>query len=269
MTRLCALMGVSTSGYYDSRKRPESDHDAYDRLLVEKILEMHVDHYANYGAARVHAYLRDDGYPCSRKRINRLMKENGIRAKYNGGKYGGKAKDPGDIAENQLGSVPLATEPGCQWAGDMTHLKTSEGPIYMAAVLDLYHRKVIGWSFSQSHDTTLIKSALDLAVSNERYYQGCLFHSDQGTEYRSAIYQDALDKAGLSASMSRAGVPTDNAYVESFFGTLKKELVNQCKFASHIECIARIIDYIRFYNEERLHSGLNYSAPNDYQNKSN
>ncbi len=153
------------------------------------------------------------------------MKQHGIRATYNGGKYTGKAKDVGEIAANHLEKALPARSLGEQWAGDMAYLKTSQGPLYMATVIDLFSRKVIGWGFSRSHDASLIKGALDLALSTEGPKEKCLFHSDQGSEYRSRLYQGALKDSGLAVSMSRAGTPTDNAYVESFFGTLKKELV--------------------------------------------
>ena len=149
-------------------------------------------------------------------------------------------------------------------AGDMTYLKTAQGPIYMAAVLDLFSREVIGWGFSRAHDADLITGALEMALALKENEDGCFFHSDQGSEYRSDIYQNTLRGAGLVSSMSRAGTPTDNAFVESFFGTLKNELVHQRKFSSYVECVARIIDYIEFYNEERLHSSLGYESPKSY-----
>ena len=135
----------------------------------------------------------------------------------------------------------------------------------MAAMLDLFTRKVIGWGFSRLHDTDLVDGALKMALSREENPQGCLFHSDQGSEYRADTYQNTMKKADIISSMSRPGTPTDNAYVESFFKTLKNELVHHWKFKTRVECVARIIDYIEFYNEERLHSGLNYVSPKTYQ----
>lgn len=229
---------------------------------------MHKGHCRNYGAARVHQYLKHKGYSCSRRRINRLMKAQGIRAIYAGFQYPSRAKGFAEIVDNHLAVAPGATETGQQWAGDMTYLKTRQGPMYLAAVIDLYSRKVVGWGFSRSHDADLVTGALSLAIASNHVKAGCLFHSDQGSEYRSDMYRDALTHAGMTPSMSRAGTPTDNAFVESFFGTLKKELVKHWKFNNYVECVARIIDYIRFYNEERLHSGLRFQSPKTYEHQS-
>ena len=135
----------------------------------------------------------------------------------------------------------------------------------MAAVLDLFTRKVIGWGFSRSHDTDLVGGALKMSLSLEDRKPDCIFHSDQGSEYRSATYRHTVKEENMVSSMSRAGTPTDNAYVESFFKTLKNELVHHWRFKTIVECAARIIDYIEFYNEIRLHSSLNYVSPKMYQ----
>lgn len=193
------------------------------------------------------------------------MKAQSIRAIYAGFQYPRRAKGSAEIVDNHLAAAPDATEIGQQWAGDMTYLKTRQGPMYLAAVIDLYSRKVVGWGFSRSHDADLVCGALKMATASSRIKVGCYFHSDQGSEYRSDMYRDALKHAGMTPSMSRAGTPTDNAFVESFFGTLKRELVKHWKFNSFIECAARIIDYIRFYNEDRLHSGLHFQSPITYE----
>lgn len=225
----------------------------------------HVGHQRNYGAVRMHVLLNTINYPCSRRRVNRLMKQSGIVSRYHASRYRKREGGTSPIAENLLAEVPRATKVGEHWAGDMTHLKTNEGPLYMAAVLDLFSRKVIGWSFSTSHDANLVNGALKMSLSRGNKQPGCLFHSDQGAEYRSALYRKTLTDSDLTSSMSRAGNPTDNAFVESFFGTLKNELVHQWKFKTKIECVARIIDYIEFYNESRLHSGIGYLSPKTYE----
>ena len=195
------------------------------------------------------------------------MKKSGIRSIYHAcrNRYGkGKAIfiPP---ASNVLAHSGEATRVGEHWAGDMTYLKTKEGPLFMAAVIDLFTRKVIGWGFSKIRDTSLVDGALKMSLSRENRSSGCLFHSDQGSEYRSTLYLETLDKAGMVASMSRPGTPTDNAFVESFFGTLKNELVHHYKFKSMIECVARIIEYVEFYNRTRLHSSLGYLSPETYE----
>lgn len=260
-----SLLEVSSSGYYDWLERGPSARTQHDALLVDEIQRMHVGHKKNYGAIRVHPYLKNLNYTCSRRRINRLMKAHGIRSSYHAQRYRRYAGGVAPVADNLLSEQPKADSAGQHWAGDMTYLKTGEGELYMAAVLDLFTRKVIGWGFSRSHDTSLVDGALKMSLSQEERQPGCLFHSDQGSEYRSDAYRKTVEEADMVSSMSRPGTPTDNAYVESFFKTLKNELVHHWKFKTKVECVARIIDYIEFYNEKRLHSGLNYVSPNTYQ----
>lgn len=262
---MCTHLEVSASGFYSWRSRPESERAKCDAILVKQITQMHRGHQSNYGAVRVHPYLRNLSYTCSRRRINRLMKENGIRSKYHAQRYHRTSGNYAPVASNLLADEPNAAQCGQQWAGDMTYLKTSEGELYLAAVLDLFSRKVIGWAFSRNHDTALVSGALDMSIASEEKYPGCIFHSDQGSEYRSDIYRARIVKADMRSSMSRAGTPTDNAHVESFFKTLRNELTHHWKFKTLTECVARIVEYIEFYNERRLHSSLNYMSPNSYQ----
>ena len=262
---MCEHLDVSTSGYYDWLARDESDRAKYDTLLVNQIRRMHVGHMKNYGAIRVHPYLKGLNYACSRRRINRLMKAHGIRSIYHAQRYRRHSEGGAPVANNLLAGLSNADAAGQQWAGDMTYLKTDEGELYMAAVLDLFTRKVIGWGFSRAHDTDLVEGALKMSISLESREPGCIFHSDQGAEYRSDAYRNTVKAADMVSSMSRVGTPTDNAYIESFFKTLKNELVHHWKFKTIVECVARIIDYIEFYNEVRLHSGLNYVSPKKYQ----
>jgi transposase InsO family protein len=147
----------------------------------------------------------------------------------------------------------------------MTYLRTDQGVLHMAAVLDLFTREVIRWGFSRAHDTDLVDATLKMALSREDRQPGCVFHSDRGSEYRSDIYRNTVKEAGMVSSMSRSGTPTDNAYVASFFKTLKNELVYHWKFKTRVECVASIVDYIEFYNADRLHSGLNYVSHRTYQ----
>ncbi|SMF69747.1 HTH-like domain-containing protein [Alteromonadaceae bacterium Bs31] len=259
---------MSTSGYYDWCGRSESPRAKSDAELVENIILMHRGHEKNYGALRIHPYLKEKGLSCSRRRVNRLMKLHGIRSIYHAVRYKRNKVSVSPADANVLATQPLATRAGVQWAGDMTYLKTAEGEFYLATVLDLFTRKVIGWSFSKNHDTALVKGALDMSIALEVKQPGCLFHSDQGSEYCSSIYRGRVAEAGMVSSMSRAGTPTDNAYVESFFKTLRNELLHHWEFKTIVECAARIIDYIEFYNEKRLHSGLNYLSPNTYQARS-
>ena len=264
--RLCGLLGVSTSGYYAWRSRPQSAHRQYDEQLKGLIGELHQGFRRCYGAARVHRALVAKGYSCSRRRINRLMRELGVKAATTG-LY---AWRPGQhefysCAGNQLKEAETAQAPGIQWAGDFTYIKTRSGWLYHAVVLDLYSRKVVGWSFSRSRNAELTKSALRMALSRERPVAGCIIHSDQGIEYAAHEYRELVESAGLTRSMSRKGNPLDNAAVESFFHTLKAELVHQRRFENEIEAVAQIVEYIEFYNRERLHSGIGYQPPATYE----
>lgn len=263
---MCEYLDVSTTGYYDWRDREESSRAKYDSILVDEITKMHVGHERNYGAIRVHPYLKNLGFPCSRRRINRLMKAHSIASIYHAYRHKRASGSNSLKVDNVLAESPPAASVGRHWAGDMTYLKTREGPVYMAAVLDLFTRKVVGWGFSRNHDADLVCGALNMSLEYEEAKPGCVFHSDQGSEYCSDIYQKTVAGAGMVSSMSRAGTPTDNAFVESFFKTLKNELVHHWKFNNMVECVARVVDYVEFYNEDRLHSSLNYVSPNTYQN---
>ena len=266
MRRLCQLVNVSTSGYYAWRSRPLSQHRQYDLRLIELIKELHQGYRRSYGAARLHQALVKQGYPCSRRRINRLMRETGIKASSTG-LY---AWRPGQhefysATGNQLKQADNPKDVGEQWVGDFTYIKTKTGWLYHAAVLDLYSRKVVGWSFSRKRNVELTKSALRMALSRTNPKHGCLFHSDQGIEYAAHEYRQLVEGAGMVRSMSRKGNPLDNATMESFFHTLKAELIHRQQFNNEIEAVAHIVEYIEFYNRERLHSSLDYQSPENYE----
>ena len=266
MRRLCQLYGVSTSGYYAWRNRTVSTHRLYDLTLIGLIKEIHQGYRRCYGAARLHQALLQRGYACSRRRINRLMREIGIKASTTG-LYAWRpgAHEFYSATGNQLKHEAAPCEPGRQWAGDYTYIKTQNGWLYHAVILDLYSRKVVGWSFSRKRNAELTKSALHMALSRSNPKPGCLFHSDQGIEYAAHEYRELVESSGLRRSMSRKGSPLDNAMVESFFHTLKAELIHRIGFNNVIEAVAHIVEYIEFYNRERLHSSLNYQSPIKYE----
>lgn len=266
MKRLCVLYGVSRSGYYAWKNRPPSRRRQYDLQLMSAIKESHQGYCRAYGAPRLHQVLRAKGLLCSRRRINRLMREMGIEASTTG-LYQWR---PGQHAfysstGNQLRGAPAASSPGQQWAGDFTYLKTRHGWLYLAVVMDLYSRRVVGWSINRKRNAELTMSALRMALNRGQPKPGCLFHSDQGIEYAAHDYRDLLETAGLRRSMSRKGSPLDNAAVESFFHTFKNELVRRRQFASDVEAAIEIVSYIEFYNRERLHSSIDYQAPESYE----
>lgn len=243
-----------------------SNHRQHDIRLMSAIKELHQGFKRSYGAARVHQSLLQNGLSCSRRRINRLMRELNIKASTTG-LY---AWRPGQhefysATGNQLKHEEKPGAPGHQWAGDFTYIKTRSGWLYHAIVMDLFHKKIVGWSFSRKRNSELTKSALRMALNRSRPEPGCIFHSDQGIEYAAHEYRDLVEAAGMTRSMSRKGNPLDNATVESFFHTMKAELVHHRLFENEIEAVARIVEYIEFYNRERLHSGLGYQSPDEYE----
>lgn len=264
--QLCDLLGVSRSGYYAWRSRPLSQRRQHDIQLMKAIKELHQGYRRTYGAARLHKEMRQRGYSCSRRRVNRLMREMGIKASVTG-LY---AWRPGQhefytSTGNQLKKMDTPTQSGEQWVSDFTYIRTRSGWIYHAVVLDLYSRKVVGWSFSKKRNAELTKSALRMALNRNGPKTGCLFHSDQGIEYAAHEFRDALADAGLVRSMSRKGNPLDNATMESYFHTMKAELIHQHVFENSIEAVAHIVEYIEFYNRNRLHSSLGYQSPEMYE----
>ena len=259
-------MGVSRSGFYAWRSRPVSAHKQHDNTLKEAITELHQGYRRAYGAARVHQSLRQNGFICSKRRINRLMRELKIKASTTG-LYQWR---PGQhefysCAGNQLKYAGEPTAAGEQWVGDYTYIKTRTGWFYHAVVLDVFTRKVVGWAFSRKRNSALTRSALRMALNRYPPKADCIFHSDQGIEYAAHSYRDMVSEAGMVRSMSRKGNPLDNAFAESFFHTIKAELLHQKQFENDIEAVAHIVEFMEFYNRERLHSALDYQSPEDYE----
>jgi len=260
------MLGVSRSGFYAWRARPVSSHRKYDDKLKSLIKDIHQGYRRAYGAARLHQELRHKGFQCSRRRINRLMRELGIKASTTG-LYTWR---PGShefysCAGNQLAKLDKPQTIGEQWVGDFTYIKTKSGWFYHAVVMDLYSRKVVGWAFNRKRNAELTQSALRMALHRYPPKPGCLFHSDQGIEYAAHEYRNLVKEAGMVRSMSRKGNPLDNAAMESFFHTMKAELIHHKLFENEIEAVAHIIEFTEFYNRERLHSALNYQSPENYE----
>lgn len=257
---------MSRSGYYSWQGREPSTHKQQDERLKVSIRELHQGFRRAYGAPRIHQALRQKGIPCSRRRINRLMREMGIDASTTGlYQWRPGQHDFYSNTGNQLAQLGKPTGPGQQWAGDFTYIKTRAGWIYLAVVLDLWHRKVVGWSVSRSRNSILTKGALTMALLREAIEPGCVFHSDQGIEYAAHDFRELVESAGMIRSMSRKGNPLDNATMESFFHTLKAEVVHQQLIQNEVEAVALTGHYVHFYNHERLHSGLGYSSPVEYE----
>jgi len=257
---------VSKSGFFAWRNRGTSQHRLHDLKLMALIKELHQGYRRAYGAARVHQTLRNKGYSCSKRRINRLMREMGIKASTTGLYTWSPGRNTFySCAGNQLKKMDQPTSTGQQWAGDFTYLKSKQGWFFLAVIIDLYSRKVVGWSFSRTRNSELTKSALRMALQRNNIETNCLFHSDQGIEYAAHDYRELLEQSGMARSMSRKGTPLDNATMESFFHSMKAELIHQQTFTNDIEAVAAIVEYIEFYNRERLHSALGYQSPEKYE----
>lgn len=264
--RLCRLFGVSSSGFYSWLHRPVSAHKQYDEELKHIIRELHQGYRRSYGAPRLHQELKRGGFSCSVRRVNRLMREMGVKTSTTG-LYVWR---PGhqrlySSAGNQRPHIGKPMSLGEQWVGDFTHIKTAAGWLYHAVVIDLFSRRVIGASFSKRRNSELTKRALMNALEHQRPKPQCMFHSDQGIEYAAHEYRELLESNGFVRSMSRKATPLDNAEVESFFHTMKAELVHQKSFSDAIEAVANIAEYIAFYNKERIHSSLEYQSPENYE----
>lgn len=267
---LCPLLGVSRSGYYDWRGRAPSRRQSEDAQLTEELKSAFEQSRRTYGRPRLRHALAACGHRHGERRIGRLMRAAGIRARTRRRfvPQTTQSRHDGPIAPNRLAqrAVP-PTRPDEVWAVDMTYLETAEGWLFLAVVLDLHSRKVVGWAFAQSLHTALPLAALHMALAQRRPARGLLHHSDRGCQYASEEYRSLLQAHGLEASMSRTGNPYDNAAMESFFSTLKTECLHRHSSATRLETQAITFDYIEsFYNRVRLHSALGYKSPVDFEN---
>lgn len=268
VARMCAVLGVSRSGYYEWRDRPESRRSAADRQLLQTIRALHIESREAYGAYKAWKVLQSRGIACSRHRVARLRRQNGIEARrkrrFRVVVEHHKLPPP---APNLLNQRFKVMRPDRVWAGDLTFIATRSGRLYLAVLLDLWSRRVIGWAMGNEHTQALSLAALRMAIAQRRPPPGVLHHSDQGSQYVGSAYREQLDRHRFVASMSRKGNAYDNAVVESFFSSLKNELIHHRSFASREQARAEIFDYIEvFYNRQRAHATLQYVSPLDYEN---
>ncbi len=261
---MCRVLEVSPSGYYGWRSRPESARAAANRQLLADVRRIHAGHHGRYGSPRVHAALRAEGRSASRGRVERLMHSYGIRA-LAGRRFRPCTTDSRHdlpIAPNLLKQDFSASVPNTVWLADITYLPTGEGWLYLAAVLDLATRKVVGWSMRDHMRTELTSAALMMAHQRQRPAAGLVCHSDRGSQYAAEAYRKQLAGMKAVSSMSRTACCYDNAPMESFFHTLKVELVHQRRWATRDEARRDLFAYIEgYYNRQRIHSALGYITP--------
>jgi putative transposase len=264
---MCEQLGVSRSGFYAWSQRPESARQQADEALAAEVAQVHRDSRSTYGSPRVHAELRAQGLKVSRKRVARLMEEQKLAARRR--RRWVRTTDSNHrnpVAPNVLERDFSPSQPNSTWATDITYVWTGEGWWYLAVVLDLFSRRVVGWSMSEHIDTKLVLGALEMALEGRQPPKGLIHHSDRGSQYASAEYQQALASRGIQCSMSRKGNCWDNAVVESFFSSLKMELVYPTDFATRHQARSAIFEYIEvFYNRRRRHSSLGYVSPVEYE----
>lgn len=258
---------VSRSGYYAWQKKTLSRRREANAALLEKIRTIHRESGGIYGSPRVYKALREQDEPCGENRVARLMREDGLR-----GKMKRRCKATTDskhgfaVAPNLLNRNFCPEEPNQVYAGDITYVWTGEGWLYLAVVIDLFSRSVVGWAMNKRMTRQLVMNALTMAVQRRRPPGGVIFHSDRGCQYASADFQSLLARYGFRSSMSRKGDCWDNAPVESFFGSLKQELVFHQRYLTRSQARQSIFAYIeRFYNRRRLHSTLGYKSPAAYE----
>ncbi|MGH7972124.1 MAG: IS3 family transposase [Limisphaerales bacterium] len=266
ITTLCEALEVWPSGYYDWREARANPppRRLEDQRLKAQVLQIHRESRQTYGAPRVQRHLRRQGWRHGRNRMGRLMREQGIcgRQKKRCRVVTTDSHHDQPIAPNRLAELPKASRANQIWVAYITSVSTAQGWVYVAAILDLYSRRIVGWAVSQQINTALVLQAFSMALTHRQQPAGLVFHSDRGVQYASAEYRQALENARLVASMSRKANCYDNAAMEAFWSTLKLELIYRCTFDDLAQVRQALFDYIEvFYNRQRLHSALDYRTP--------
>jgi transposase InsO family protein len=266
---LCRVLEVSRSGYYAWSDRAAPARTAADAQLTVEITAVHKRSRATYGSPRVHRDLHARGFRVGRKRIERLMRENGIQARRKRRfRRTTDSKHSNPIAPNVLARQFTTTAPNQAWVTDVTCVWTDEGWLFLAVMVDLFARRVVGWAASDTNDTALALEALRCGLRARNPRPGLVHHSDRGSPYASGDYRRALEMRGIVASMSRTGDCWDNAVAESFFATIKAELTENARYGTRAAGVASIADYIEcFYNPQRRHSYLDYVSPIEFELK--
>ena len=268
--RLCEALGVSRGGYYSWLSRPESQRAREDRRLLPRIRAAYRQSQRRYGSPRVHAELRDEGLRCGRHRVARLMRQDHLQARP-GRRFKNTTQSAHAyaVAPNELGRQFEVAAPDTCWVGDITYIWTQEGWLYLAVLLDLCSRRIVGWAISDRLTEDLTLKVLDQALADRRPNAGLLHHSDRGSQYAACRYQKRLASHGLRVSMSRRGDCWDNAPAESFFSSLKTELfAGRRAPETRKQARRELFEYIEvFYNRKRRHSALGYLSPSRFEEK--
>ena len=268
ISTMCRVLVVSRSGYYAWRKRPVSKREMANRKLTEQIEEIHQESRKTYGSPRIWVELVKRGIRCGRHRVARLMRQAKLRAKQSRSfkVITTNSNHAYPVAPNLLAQQFQASQPNETWLADITYIPTAQGWLYLAVVLDMYSRRIVGWAMADNLARWLPLAALHMALEARQPEPGLLHHSDQGSQYASDDYQAVLTTHQLRASMSRTGNCYDNAPLESFFGTLKTELVHHRLYHTRAEAKSDIFEFIEiFYNRFRRHSALHYLCPVDFE----
>ncbi len=266
---MCRVLKVSRSGYYAWRVRPESQRAKTDREVTQVIERLHTDSKGVYGSPKITADLRDEGYRHGRHKVARLMRLAGLRGCPQRRFRVTTQRDPSHpVAENLLDQDFTAEAPNQRWAADITYIATNQGWLYLAVVMDLYSRRIVGWSMSRWINRHLVIDALNMAIGDRRPGGELIHHSDRGSQYTSDDFRDVLLKQGIDCSMSAGGNCYDNAVVESFFGLMKREWVNRVRYLTRDEARADVFEYIEcFYNRKRRHGYLGNISPVEFERR--
>jgi putative transposase len=267
VVKMCEVLQVSKSGYYDWLNRPQSNQSQRRQELTKEILRVYFDSNQIYGSPKIQKQLLNEGILTSERNVQRIMETEAIRSK-TVKKYKATTNSDHDkpIYPNILNQDFSTTIPGEIWVSDITYVWTKEGWLYLASVMDLYSRKIIGFNMGSRLTKELAITALDRAMINQPPKEGLIHHSDRGSQYASIDYTDKLKQANITISMSRKGNCYDNACIESFHSALKKELIYQKKYRTRDEAMMSIFDYlVGFYNSKRIHSSLNYLSPSQFE----
>ena len=264
---MCRVLEVSRSGYYAWTKAEPGDRQAQDEALLKNILQVHRASREAYGAHKTWIELNRQRVVCSKHRVARIRRDAGIEARRKRRfRRMVEHHQTAPPAPNLLQRQFWVAAPNQVWVGDFTHIRTRTGWLYLAAILDLYSRKVVGWSMSERSDTGLTLAALQMALLHRQPEAGLIHHTDQGSQYTASVYQETLRKQGMHISMSAKGSPHDNAVAESFFSNLKNELVHHVVFDNREQARAAIFDYIEvFYNRQRIHQSLDFVSPAEFE----